>query len=107
MVLLWYYYGIINIEEKYMLQELPKVIPINELKNTANISKICNDSNVPIIVTKNGYSDIVMMSVDLYQKTVAKLQAAMLINEAVDSVDNGGELLDGEKAFKNLGKKYE
>jgi PHD/YefM family antitoxin component YafN of YafNO toxin-antitoxin module len=85
-----------------MLQELPKVIPINELKNTANISKICHESNVPVIVTKNGYGDIVMMSVELYQKTVAKLQTAMLINEGVDSVDEGGELIDGEEAFKKL-----
>ena len=33
---------------------VPKVIPINELKNTGNISKICKESNVPIIITKNG-----------------------------------------------------
>ena len=31
---------------------VPKVMPINELKNTGNISRICKESNVPIIITK-------------------------------------------------------
>ena len=66
------------------MEILPKVIPINELKNTANISKMCKDSNVPIIITKNGYSDMVLMSVDLYEQTMAKLQAAVLLNEAIN-----------------------
>ena len=38
---------------------VPKVMPINELKNTGNISRICKESNVPIIITKNGYGDMV------------------------------------------------
>lgn len=66
------------------MEILPKVIPINELKNTANISKMCKDSNVPIIITKNGYSDMVLMSVDLYEQTMAKLQADVLLNEAIN-----------------------
>lgn len=66
------------------MEILPKVIPINELKNTANISKMCKDSNVPIIITKNGYSDMVLMSVDLYEQTMAKLQAAVLLDEAIN-----------------------
>ena len=47
---------------------IPKIIPINELKNTSNISKICKDSKEPIIITKNGYSDMVIMSVEVYEK---------------------------------------
>lgn len=66
------------------MEILPKVIPINELKNTANISKMCKDSNVPIIITKNGYSDMVLMSVDLYEQTMAKLQAAVLLDEVIN-----------------------
>lgn len=45
---------------------------------------MCKDSNVSIIITKNGYSDMVLMSVDLYEQTMAKLQAAILINEAIN-----------------------
>lgn len=71
------------------MEALPKILPINELKNTANISKICKESKTPIVITKNGYSDMVLMSVELYEQTIAKLQAAILLNEALnDSKSN-------------------
>lgn len=66
------------------MQALPKIIPINELKNTANISKLCKESNGPIVITKNGYSDMVIMNVDYYEQTIAKLQVAMALNEALN-----------------------
>lgn len=53
---------------------IPKIMPINELKNTSNISKICKDSKEPIIITKNGYSDMVIMSVEVYEKLFTVLE---------------------------------
>lgn len=74
------------------MQSIPKILPINELKNTANISKICKESKTPIVITKNGYSDMVLMSIELYEQTIAKMQAALLINEALNdpnrNIDN-------------------
>lgn len=45
------------------MQILPKILPIKELKNTEKISKICKESDFPIIITKNSYSDMIIMSV--------------------------------------------
>ena len=39
-----------------------QIIPINQLKDTAKISAICNESNEPVFITKNGYGDMVIMS---------------------------------------------
>ena len=93
------------------MQILPKVMPINELKNTANISRICKESDVPIIITKNGYSDMVLMSVELYEQTMAKLQVAIKINEALNDPnrsDNSEELETFIKGLINDGKdKYD
>ena len=89
-----------------MMQPLPKVIPINELKNTAQISKTCNESEVPIVITKNGYSDMVLMSVKLYEETFVKVQAAQLINQALDNISSGAELIDGNTVLDELRKKY-
>ena len=50
-----------------MTQPLPKILPVNELKNTATIMKTCQESPVPIVITKNGYGEAVMMSVKLYE----------------------------------------
>ena len=57
-----------------MTQPLPKILPVNELKNTASIMKTCQESPVPIVITKNGYAEAVMMSVKLYEEMFAKMQ---------------------------------
>ncbi len=68
---------------------IPKIVPINELKNTAKISQVCRESNSPIVVTKNGYSDMVIMSAEMYDTLFAKSQVAILVNEGIDQLNNG------------------
>ena len=80
------------------MQALPKIIPINELKNTAQISQTCKESQVPIIITKNGYGEMVLMSLELYEQTIAKMQAALLINESLSDVERA-QTLSTEKSF--------
>jgi len=45
---------------------MPTIIPIKELKNTANISRMCDEKEEPVFVTKNGYGDLVVMSQKCY-----------------------------------------
>lgn len=47
---------------------MPIIIPIKELKNTATVSKLCNDNDEPVYVTKNGYGDLVMMSQNCFEE---------------------------------------
>lgn len=84
------------------MQILPKILPINELKNTAKISKTCKESNSPIIITKNGYSDMVIMSVELYEQTIAKLQAAFLLNEALNDSEKDEEKMELSSFIKGI-----
>ena len=84
------------------MQVLPKILPINELKNTANISKICKESDTPIVITKNGYSDMVLMSVELYEKTIVKMQAAILINEALNDSERNKEKVELDSFIKSI-----
>ena len=81
---------------------LPKILPINELKNTANISKICKESKTPIVITKNGYSDMVLMSVELYEQTIAKMQAAILINEALNDPKRNEDKVELNSFIKGI-----
>lgn len=89
-----------------MIQALPKVLPVNELKNTANIMKVCQETDGPIVITKNGYGEAVMMSIKVYEEMFVKMRAAALINESLDDIDNGGELIDGEKFFSEIKRKH-
>ncbi len=86
---------------------LPKVIPINELKNTAKIAQVCKDSETPVLVTKNGYSEMVFMSVELYEKMFVKMQAATLINEGIQQLQSGKETVNAISFLEELGKRYE
>ena len=89
-----------------MGMSLPKVLPVNELKNTAKIMKTCKESQVPIVITKNGYGEAVMMSLELFEEMFAKVQAAALINESLTDIENGEEPLDGKEFFSQLRSKH-
>lgn len=53
---------------------MPIIKPISDLRNKSNeISKIANDSNEPIFITKNGEGDLVVMSMNHYSKMQLKL----------------------------------
>ena len=60
MALLWYNLG--------MEDAMPQIVPIRDLKNTANISALCHESDEPIFITKNGYGDMVIMSMETFEK---------------------------------------
>lgn len=55
------------------------IVPIKELKNTAAISEKCHELDEPIYVTKNGYGDMAIMSMETFQrydKVVREVEAA-------------------------------
>lgn len=88
-----------------MTQMLPKILPVNELKNTAFIMKTCKESDVPIVITRNGYGEAVMMSVSLYEELFAKMSEALLVNQAIDELEKGAKGVDGFELLKQLKKK--
>ena len=47
---------------------MPQIIPIKDLKNTSDISDLCHTSQEPIFITKNGYGDMVIMSLETFEK---------------------------------------
>ena len=47
---------------------MTQCIPIRDLKDTAAISERVHAATGPIIVTKNGYADMVIMSTEVYDR---------------------------------------
>ena len=47
---------------------MPKIIPIRELRDTSAISEMCHSMDEPVFVTKNGYGDMVIMSLETFEK---------------------------------------
>ncbi|NBH71225.1 type II toxin-antitoxin system Phd/YefM family antitoxin [Clostridiaceae bacterium] len=52
---------------------MPQIIPIKELKNTAEISELCHKTDEPVFITKNGYGDMAIMSMEVYEGMVRQL----------------------------------
>ena len=50
------------------------IIPIKELKNTSTISSMCHENDGPIYITKNGYGDMVLMSIQSYEDLIQKIK---------------------------------
>ncbi|WNF38419.1 hypothetical protein RJD24_08355 [Bacillaceae bacterium IKA-2] len=46
------------------------------------------------------------MSMETYEKSLAKLELYQKLAEAEAQIKNGEELLDGEEVFNDLKKKY-
>lgn len=84
---------------------MPRIIPIRDLRDTTKLSEMCNASNEPIFVTKNGYGDMVIMSMQIYEEQLARLNMYTKIMEGKSQADNG-QLLDGSSTMEKLRKKY-
>jgi len=85
---------------------MPEIRPITDLRNTNEISELCHKSQEPIFITKNGYGDLVVMSMDTYERQMALVGVYKKLAEAEKQIADGTSLLDGEEVFKKLRKKY-
>lgn len=80
---------------------MPAILPIRDLKNTAKISELCRVTDAPIFITKNGYGDMVIMSMKRYEETLAKLDVYAKLEVAEDHIAQG-KLVDAETSIKKL-----
>ena len=81
------------------------IIPIKDLQDTSKIAAMARGSNQPIFVTKNGYGELVIMSQDFYQRTLAR----QLIDESLSrsEIDYAkGRYSDGKEFFKQMRNKH-
>lgn len=85
---------------------MPLIMPIKDLRNTSEISDIAHQKQEPIFITKNGYSDLVVMSSELYDKFARINRIDMAIFESEREVENGAKAVDADIVFAELEKKY-
>ena len=85
---------------------MPKIIPIKELKNTSEISEMCHKSDEPVYVTKNGYGDMVIMSMETFEKSnfLNNLYDKLAIAEADLKA---GRVSDIDVAISDIRKQYD
>ena len=84
---------------------MPQIIPIRDLKNTSEISDRCHATTEPIFVTKNGYGDMVLMSMETYEAKMQMLEIHTKLAQAEEQI-RAGQVRPAENALQELAEKY-
>ena len=80
---------------------MPRIIPIRDLKDTAAISQMCSESTEPVYITKNGYGDMVIMSMKAYEEKMYLLEVYAKLAEAEEEV-RAGKTADARQALRQV-----
>lgn len=83
---------------------MPKIRPITDLRNTNEISDICHESMEPVFITKNGYGDLVVMSIETYEQVLEVNETDADITKA--EYESGANLIDAREALANLRRRH-
>jgi len=82
---------------------MPHIRPISDLRNNANeISEICHNERKPVFITKNGVGDMVVMSIETYERQQALIELYSKLAEAEAEIANGAEGRDFFEVAKKL-----
>ncbi len=85
---------------------MPQIRPISDLRNNfTEISRIVHEINEPVYLTKNGYGDMVVMSIEQFEtmKNNRRIDAALL--EAESQALSGVPMLDFDEVSSSLRQK--
>jgi len=74
---------------------MPAIRPISDLRNNSNeISEFCRSTREPVFITKNGVGDMVVLSVELYERQQAQIELYAKLAEAEAEIISGAEGVD-------------
>lgn len=86
--------------------DVPQIRPITDLRNTTEISALCHAKREPLFITKNGYGDLVVMSMETYEEMLEAVKIDTAITEAEAEYTAEGVLLDARDALPSLRRKH-
>ena len=75
------------------------------MKNASEISEMCHKTEEPIYITKNGYGDMVIMSMENYEATMKKLAMYRDIEISERQIE-AEQVKDARKALGEMRAKY-
>jgi prevent-host-death family protein len=74
---------------------MPSIRPISDLRNNSNeISEFCRSSREPVFITKNGVGDMVVMSVETYERQQGQLELYAKLSETEQDIAAGAKGVD-------------
>ena len=82
---------------------MPHIRPVSDLRNNfAEISKIVHETSEPVFLTKNGYGDMVVMSIEAYERKLFESEIYFKLKEAELEAKSTDVRYSHEKIFSDL-----
>ena len=82
---------------------MPNIRPISDLRNKANeISEFCHREREPVFITKNGVGDMVVISIEVYERQQALIELYSKLSEVEAEIANGAAGEDFFEVAKKL-----
>jgi len=86
---------------------MPAIRASADLRNKyLDISNYCHSTNEPVFITKNGQGDLAVMSIECYDKMMAKIELYSKLAEGLKDIENG-KTEPFDKAMNEIRKKIE
>ena len=85
---------------------MPRIIPIKDMRNTSEVSRICHENREPVFVTKQGYGDLVIMSMETYNQLIGIAEIDSSITYAEAELEAGVKPIEARAALAELRRKH-
>ncbi len=85
---------------------MPHIRPVSDLRNNfAEISRIVHETSEPVYLTKNGYGDMVVMSMETYEKLKLDIMIYEKLKEAALEAKSTDVRYDFDEVSKEMREK--
>ncbi|MFV0504677.1 MAG: type II toxin-antitoxin system Phd/YefM family antitoxin [Lachnospirales bacterium] len=80
-----------------------KIRPVSDLRNNfADISKIVHETNEPVFLTKNGYGDMVVMSMESFEDLHFESEIYFKLSEAEKQAEMTSQRFSSKDVLKAM-----
>ena len=84
---------------------IPRIRPISDLRNKfSDISRVIHESNEPVYLTRNGRGDMVVMSLEAYEKNLFETEIYLKLKEAEYQAESTKKRYTHDEAMVELRK---
>ena len=82
---------------------MPHIRPVSDLRNNfADISRIVHETAEPVFLTKNGYGDMVVMSMEAYERLQFESEVYFKLKEAELEAETTNKRYSHKEVFDEL-----
>jgi prevent-host-death family protein len=82
---------------------MPHIRPVSDLRNNfADISRIVHETAEPVFLTKNGYGDMVVMSIEAYERLQFESEVFFQLKEAEIEAETTSKRYSHKEVFDEL-----